>query len=130
MKKDPKMFLQHIIDSIELIEDYTRNKDLEDFLDDKQLQDSVTRRIEIIGEAVKNLDHDIREEYPDVPWKDIAGMRDVIIHGYFGVEPIIVWRVKENDLPDLKLKIERILAEMESSRPSVHHYNDDKNNER
>jgi len=101
MKKDPKMFLQHILESIELIQEYTGNKDMEDFLDDKQLQDSVIRRIEIIGEAVKNLDHEIRERYPDIPWKDIAGMRDIIIYGYFGVEPDIVWRVKENDLPKL-----------------------------
>lgn len=118
MKKDPKMFLQHILESIELIEEYSRNKDMEDFLNDTQLQDSVTRRIEIIGEAVKNLDSDIREQYPEVQWKDIAGMRDVIIHGYFGVEPIIVWRVIEKDLPNLKNHIEMILADWESSGPS------------
>ena len=109
MTKDPKMFLQHILDSIELIEEYTSGKDIEDFLENDQLKDSVVRRIEIIGEAVKNIPEHIRNEYPEVPGKDIAGMRDVVIHGYFGVDPQMVWKVVDRDLPKLKVQIEIII---------------------
>lgn len=67
------------------------------------------RRLEIIGEAVKNTSEDIREENQDIPWRKIAGMRDIIIHEYFGVTMNMIWVVAQKDLPDLKPKIERIL---------------------
>ena len=110
MNKDPLLFLTHIFESIEYIEEYTFGKDFEEFLEDTQLQDSVIRRIEIIGEAAKNLNDDIKEQYPDVPWKDIIGMRDVVVHGYFGVDPKIVWNVVIKDIPSLKNQIETIIA--------------------
>lgn len=112
MKKEPELFLNHILESIQLIEEYTEDKEIENFLRNKQLQDSVIRRIEIIGEAVKNLNTEIKDRYPDVPWKDIAGMRDVVVHGYFGVDPYIVWKVIERDIPHFKVQIEKIISEL------------------
>lgn len=72
------------------------------------MQDAVLRRLEIIGEAVKNVDEDFRSRYPEIPWKKIAGLRDVLIHEYFGVSLKRVWRVIKIDLVDLKSKISRI----------------------
>lgn len=115
--KDPRMFLQHILDSIELIDRYSKNKTLDDFLKDRQLQDSVIRRIEIIGEAVKNLPQELKDQYPEVPWKDISGMRDVVVHGYFGIDPYIVWRVVDRDLTELKIKIEEIISMISGNIP-------------
>ena len=113
MKKDVKTFLQHIMESIERIEDYTQGISKEDFMENLQLQDAVIRRLEIIREAVKNIPQDFREKYPDIPWKQIAGMRDVLIHGYLGVDLDLVWKVVEKDIPELKERIRRILDELE-----------------
>jgi len=85
MKKDTKIFLEHILESINLIEEYMQDKTKTEFLETKQLQDAVIRRIEIIGEAVKNIPDDIKEKYKDIPWRNIMGMRDILIHQYFGV---------------------------------------------
>ena len=84
MNKDPKVFLAHIMESIGLIEEYSESKTIQDFMRSKSLQDMIIRRIEIIGEAVKYLPDDIKDSHSEVPWKKVAGMRDVLIHQYFG----------------------------------------------
>jgi len=84
MKKDPRPYLNDVLESIEKIEEYTGVIKEKDFYQSTQIQDSVLRRLEIIGEAVKNMPKDFRNKYPDIPWKKIAGMRDILIHEYFG----------------------------------------------
>lgn len=109
MKKDPKIFLAHIIESVELIEEYSHNITQARFLEDRALQDAIIRRLEVIGEAVKGLPNTFRVKSPEVPWKQIAGMRDILIHEYFDVDLVLTWRVVKHELPKIKLKILELL---------------------
>lgn len=117
MKRDIKVYLQDILESILAIEEYTGALAEEDFYSNRQVQDAVVRRLEIIGEAVKNIDEYFKNKYPDIPWKKIAGMRDVVAHEYFGVKLERIWEVVKSDVPDLKkriMKIKETLQEEES----------------
>ena len=109
MKRDPFLFLEDILASIVLIEKYTKNLTLSLLEKKIEKQDSLIRRIEIIGEAAKNLPLDFKNKYSDISWKDIAGMRDIIVHAYFGINLDTIWKVVKNDLPKLKKQIKEII---------------------
>ena len=109
MKRNIRLYLQDLWESILAIEKYTKNLSEEDFISNHMVQDAVVRRLEIIGEAVKNIDDEYRNKYPLIPWKKIAGMRDIIAHEYFGVKLDRIWDVIRKDLPVLREKIKIII---------------------
>lgn len=112
MKRDARVHIADILESIARIEEYTVGVSREDFLLGAQVQDAVLRRLEIIGEAVKHVPQELRTAHPDVPWKEIAGLRDVLIHEYFGVKPERIWKVVSRDLPELKCLVQLIAQDL------------------
>lgn len=113
-KRGNKEFIKDIKEAIERINNYTGEMSYDTFLLDLKTQDAVVRNIEIIGEATKNLSKDFKNKYKDIDWKNIAGMRDKIIHFYFGVKWDIVWSVIKDKMPKFKSQIENILKELET----------------
>jgi len=113
MKRDIRLFIEDILESIRLIKKYRGNLSKENLDNNQELKDSIVRRLEIIGEAVKNIPDDFKDKYPEVPWKKIAGLRDIIIHAYFNIDLDIMWDIIKEDLPDLKNKIKNILEKLE-----------------
>jgi len=106
--KDDRAYLLHIRDAIDLIADYTKDGRAT-FLSDSKTQDAVLRKLEVIGEAVKHLSSTAKERNPDIPWRAISGLRDKLIHEYFGVNLSLVWEVVERDLPVLRATVESLL---------------------
>ena len=106
--KDDRIYLLHIRDAIEHIMEYTISGK-GSFIADRKTQDAVVRNLEIIGEATKRLSPPLKDAHPDISWKPIAGMRDKLIHDYFGINLQLVWDVVERDLPGLKLKVSQLI---------------------
>lgn len=110
MTKEPAIFLQHILESIELIQKRVENVTYDEFADDIDLQDMVIRRLEIIGEAVRNLPKEFREAHANIAWRNPADMRSVLIHGYLDVDLEVVWDTITKDLPPFKEQIEKLVS--------------------
>ena len=94
--------LDDISEAIRRLEIYSQNMRYEDFLEDTKTQDAVIRNLEIIGEAAKNITDELKEKHPKIMWKELAGIRDKLIHHYFGVNLEIVWTIIDEDLPQLR----------------------------
>jgi len=108
-KRDDSVYLRHLLHAVSKIETYLRDVDEERFLRESLIQDGVIRQLEIFGEAVKNLSEELRAQHAHLPWKDMAGMRDKLIHHYFGVDIGIVWITATKDIPVFKTEIRKIL---------------------
>ena len=109
--RDYKLYLDDIIEATKRIEKYTKGLALERFKKDNLIIDGVVRNLEIIGEAVKNIPTNVKDKHPDIEWKKIAGLRDILAHEYFGIDIDILWDIVENKLPDLKKEISHLLKQ-------------------
>lgn len=115
MSRDDRIYLLHILDAVGQIETYLSGITYDDFMASRMHQDAVIRQIEILGEATKNISMDIRDQNPDIPWKDIAGMRDILIHQYFGVDLGSVWDSAISDIPAIKPLLQKLENQLSAS---------------
>lgn len=104
-KRETQILLEDILENINNIEEFIKGLDKEKFINNKMATAAVVRCLEIIGEATKNIPDNYRINHPEISWRDMAGLRDVVIHGYFSVDLDIIWEIVTKDLPDIKKKI-------------------------
>lgn len=114
-----KLFAQDILHAIEKIEIFIDGMDIDEFKNDDKTSSAVLRKLEIIGEAVKNLPGNIKDKYKGIPWKEMAGMRDKIIHWYFGVDYELVWSVINEEIPQLKDQLNEAFKDIPTSDPTA-----------
>jgi uncharacterized protein with HEPN domain len=107
-KKDDRVFIEHILESIEAIQEFSKDMDLDELSSNRMKRNAIFREIEIIGEASKNLSNNLKKKYKQIPWKEIAGTRDKLIYHYFGVNLELLFKTIEEDIPKLKKQIEKI----------------------
>ena len=112
MSHSPEDYLQHLLDETEYLFQSSQNLSKEDFLKDETLKRAYIRSLEVIGEATKNLSDSFKAEHPEIAWRRMAGMRDKLIHNYFGVDYDIVWNAIVDEIPHVKEKIKKILNEI------------------
>ncbi|MGE5352920.1 MAG: DUF86 domain-containing protein [Ignavibacteriales bacterium] len=110
-KRDWKILFEDILDSIDKIFAYTKDFEFEDFISSSLVVDAVVRNIEIIGEASKNVPEEVKLAASEIPWNKMAGIRNRIVHEYFGVDKSIIWFIVRNELPSLKLQIQNYLSD-------------------
>ena len=110
MSRETRLFLEDIVESCDKIGRYTLGLKFEQFRDSELVVDAVARNLELVGEASKGVPNELRTRYPDVPWRKMAGLRDVIVHGYFRVDVQLLWDIVQRDVPTVRQKIAAILS--------------------
>ena len=114
---DPRARLEHILEAIREIEGFTAGRTLEDYLGQGWLRFATQRGIEIVSEASRRIPAELKARHPEIPWADIAGIGNILRHGYDSLDHAVIWGVVENDLPPLKAAVEAMLKEIEASEP-------------
>lgn len=109
MSRDPRVYLEDILEATKKIQEYTKGFSLPKFSRDQKTLDAVVRNLEVIGEAVKKVPPSVRFRHPEIDWKRIAGLRDILVHEYFGIDVEIIWDIVKHKVPTLKVQISRIL---------------------
>lgn len=112
MNKNSVIFVEHILENIEDIETFSKDYSKKEIAENKEKLNAIVRSLEIIGEAIKNLPDSLKKEYSEVPWKEIVGTRDLLIHHYFGIDTEILWNIISKELKPLKLQIIKIKQDL------------------
>jgi len=105
-KKDNSVYIEHMLDSILRIDEYVESKEL--FYDSHLVQDAVVRNLQVMAESSQRLSEEIKNKYPDIPWNDISGFRNVLVHDYLGIDLDVIWSVVEQELPRLEKTLNEI----------------------
>ena len=109
MSNDPKILLQHILESVAALQEYVSGLTAAEFLSNREKQDSAERRLQIVGEAIVQLPNAFKDKHADIPWAKIAGLRNRLVHEYFDIDHQLVWNTIEKSVPEFKKQIEALL---------------------
>lgn len=115
-KRDVNLYLKDILNAIDSIEKFIEGINFEDFVKDDKTSSAVIRKFEIIGEASKNIPSNLKKKYPDIPWKEMSGFRDKLIHFYFGIKYELVWETIKLKLPTLKIRLNEVMSELNQKK--------------